>query len=257
MEKVDLSDVRVLIPLRIDSYDRLRNVELVIKFILKNFKTVISVLEVDNEPRLPNELKAMIDYKFLYSDSPVFHRTKANNILIRNCNSEFGIIYDSDVIINPVQILEAIESLRSGRNAIAFPYDGRFIDVDRFNKEIFAKCLSFEFLEYEMSVFRVITFNSVGGCFIFNTNIYKKCGMDNEGIVGWGHDDAERVKRLKTMGYPAHRVKGAIFHLYHKRGGNSFFFSESHAVSSYERYLKTCSLSQDELLKEIESWEWM
>ena len=47
MYKYDLTDVSFLIPIRLDSIIRLENLIASIKFLLKNFKTKVIVLQAD------------------------------------------------------------------------------------------------------------------------------------------------------------------------------------------------------------------
>ena len=50
------------------------------------------------------------------------------------------------------------------------------------------------------------------GVFYVRSAEYKKCGLENEQIEGWGHDDAERIKRLTKLGYPVSRIHGPLYH---------------------------------------------
>ena len=117
--------------------------------------------------------------------------------------------------------------------------------------------MSIDFLESGKSFYTVDTYNSVGGCFMFDIAEYKKCGMENENIEGWGHDDAERIKRLKKLGYEIFRPEGPLYHLWHPRSQNSYFFDEATAITSFEIYFNTCSIGKIQLQKEISTWHWL
>src|SRR5690606_21229990 len=112
-----------------------------------------------------------------------------------------GVLYDTDVIIPSVQLSDAAAAIRNSKSAFALPYDGRFLQVDSYNKKLFKSMLDIDFLEGGRELYLVDTTCSVGGCFMFNVALYKTCGIENEYIQGWGHDDAERAKRLQKLGY--------------------------------------------------------
>lgn len=84
--KFDLSSATFIIPIRIESLDRLRNVITIVAFLLDNFNTNITIKEVDKEsifrrdalPILKEVLdfEFEIDYIFERSNNPSFHRQK-------------------------------------------------------------------------------------------------------------------------------------------------------------------------------------
>ena len=90
--KIDLSEATFIIPIRIESQDRLRNVITTTAFLLENFDTNIIIKEVDFEsvfekdalPVLEDILDCDIDVKHVFekSEEPLFHRQKVLNEMI-------------------------------------------------------------------------------------------------------------------------------------------------------------------------------
>jgi predicted glycosyltransferase involved in capsule biosynthesis len=257
MEKLNFRDISFLIPVRIDSADRIENLEIIVQYLCIYFNTTIQVTEVDQQSLLSKSIKESICYNFQKSHAPVFQRTKINNHLIHSCRTEIAVLYDADIIIPPLQLLNAAECIRKKQAAFALPYDGHFLQVDYYNKKMFKENLDIDFLESGVHLYTTDTHHSVGGCFMFRINEYKKCGMENENIEGWGHDDAERVKRLQKLGYAIFRSPGALYHLWHERKENSYFFDKGRAIKSFENYFKTCSITKEALQQEIAIWPWM
>jgi len=84
--KIDLKEATFIIPIRIESQDRLRNVITTTAFLLENFDTNITIKEVDSEsvfqkdalPILKDILDVEINVNHIFekSDDPLFHRQR-------------------------------------------------------------------------------------------------------------------------------------------------------------------------------------
>ncbi len=56
-----------------------------------------------------------------------------------------------------------------------------------------------------------------GHCIIFRTKTYFDGFMENEEFIGWGPEDAERLKRFRMLGYNVVHLEGnLVFHLEHR-----------------------------------------
>ena len=94
----DLTQATFIIPIRIESNDRLRNVITTTAFLLENFDTNIIIKEVDAQSVFQNEalpiLKEILDvdvninHIFEKSDAPLFHRQKVLNEMIMEADTE-------------------------------------------------------------------------------------------------------------------------------------------------------------------------
>ena len=112
MKKTNLSNCTFIIPVRIDSNDRTRNLITVLCFLLRQFDTKIILKEVASQPLvdeyilpqvkefLDNDLKGFT-YLFEKSDNPEFHRMKIINEVLNQVETDVVVNYDSDVLLKP------------------------------------------------------------------------------------------------------------------------------------------------------------
>jgi len=85
---------------------------------------------------------------------------------------------------------------------------------------------------------------------------YFEAGMENENFYGWSPEDYERIIRCEILGYKLSIVNGPLFHLYHPRGKNSWFFSDETNIKARKEFLKVCRMYPKELKNYIKSNEW-
>ncbi len=249
----NLTDVTFIIPVRIDSQERKENIIRVIDFIKTHFDTLITVLEADNKEVVFHKL---IDEKIFIEDSdPVFYRTKYLNQMIKRCKTPHVAVWDTDVIIEPEQIVDALSKLRTGEAEFAFPFDGRFMNVPSIIRELFFINCDIDVLKQNIYLLNTAYGNaSVGGAFFANIQTYIKTGMENENFYGWGMEDMERVKRWEISGCNIYRTPGPLFHLYHPRKQNSWFANNEVEFNNKKEFLRICKMSVVDLQREISSW---
>ena len=110
--KSDLSQATFIIPVRIESPDRLRNVVTTTAFLMENFDTNIIIKEVDKEPVFQRDALPLIEtsaeveniwenfnYIFEESDEPLFHRQRILNEMIMEADTDIVVNYDADAIL--------------------------------------------------------------------------------------------------------------------------------------------------------------
>ena len=90
---------------------------------------------------------------------------------------------------------------------------------------------------------------------MLHKDLYLKAGGENEYFYGWGMEDLERVKRMEILGLPVSRVDGALFHLFHYRYENSWYYNETLEKESRAEYLKVCSMHKYQLEQYIQTWK--
>ncbi len=235
-------EVTFLIYVRIESDDRLYNLSLLLKHINKYFATNISVLEVDDYPKIPLSIKEEfnIDYEFIKDENQTFHTTKYRNYLVKKCNTPFFFICDTDVIPNPKAIIESVDNLSNHPNEkiLVYPYNGDFFNVPKTLRDEYALTCKYDFLEKRETEFSLWFKYSTGGVFGGVTAAFKNFDIDNETIFGWGPDDKERYYRLKGKGFSIKRANYPLYHLYHDRNDNSKPKNISIKHKNKEEYLK-------------------
>lgn len=248
--KIDLEDVTFLIPVRIDSVARLENLVMVTEYLLKNFKTKLLVLEASSYQNglLKKLLGNRVRYLFVEDKDPVFYRTKYLNIMTEEADTSFVGIWDSDVLVPKVQILEAISCLREGVE-VAFPYDGVFRDTTDVIRECYFKNRKMGFLlRNKDKMPKIYGENANGGAILVDKASYILAGKENEEYYGWGPEDYDRYERWQTLGFKIYRSQGCLFHLTHPRGLNSLFRSEKQFERTNRELFKTKESSKSEIL---------
>lgn len=218
-----MTDLTVLIPVRIDSVVRLENIIAVVKYLMSSFDAHVIVIEADKYNN--HILKAVLPKKvfcyFVDDCDPVFYRTRLINDFARNVTSRYIAIWDADVVVPAVQVQKSLEMLRQGVCDIVYPYDGTFLDTSEIIRQIYIEANDIGILQ-ELQGMMCAPYGTKmrGGAFIANTDIYRAAGMENERFYGWGPEDWERVERWKNLGYRIKTVDGVLFHLSHPRDMN-------------------------------------
>jgi len=231
--KHDLSKATFIIPVRIESADRMRNVLTGLIFLLENFETKIIVKEVDTksvfeEDVLP-QLKEYFDnldnliHIFEQSDDPVFYRMKILNEMIAMSKTDVVINSDCDILLPIQSYLDSYNLILSKQVDVVYPYG-----AGNYQKQVFADDeLVSEFLSNDFD-FAILDNKSniwtsdFGWIQFFNRQVYIDGGMENENFRGSSPEDKERYYRFTTLGYNIARLDQFIYHLEHSRGRNSW-----------------------------------
>jgi hypothetical protein len=130
--KIDLSKATFIIPIRIESSDRLRNVITTTAFLLENFDTNILIKEVDSESVFQRdalqilkdilEVDVNVQHIFEKSDEPLFHRQRVLNEMVIEAKTEIVVNYDCDVLLPLDSYHKAYQSILDHTHDIVYPY---------------------------------------------------------------------------------------------------------------------------------------
>jgi len=216
-DKYDLIDVTFLIPVRIDSNSRMRNLYTLVHFINMYFLTNIIIIESDVKRNcfFDKECKNL-KYEFLKDNKDYFHRTKIINRLISLSRTPYIAIWETDVFAVPEQILQSVTNMRKSDYVMSLPYDGRYFLCDKVSSEIFSQTGEIGVLNKRITMFQLRNgYHCYGGAYIMNREKYLLAGGENEKIIDSFFEDAERIKRLESLNLGIHRSKGPLFHVWH------------------------------------------
>jgi len=251
--KIDLKDVTFIIPIKIDSEDRLVNYNIIINHLTNLFDTNIIVCESD-EISNENVLNIHEDIKYVFHENKekYFHRTKILNLMTKLSKTKIVCNYDTDVIFSEQQYLSSVKKIKEGCT-IVFPYSGKFMNVPN-NLFNLIKENKFDGI-YEKDL-ELAHPNSVGGAFFFEKDKYFKIGLENENFISWGFEDNERVSRVIKLGEKMCRVPGLLYHLNHERGVNSVPENPFYKKNMLE-FNKINSMSKLDLENYIKKWSWV
>ncbi len=265
--KTDLSKATFIIPLRIESDDRLRNVITSVCYLLSVFDTNIIIHEVDRESVfnrdalhqirefLNGEFKN-IRHVFERSNDSSFHRQRVLNDMIMSANTEVVVNYDCDILLPIDSYVEAYEAITSGKADVVYPYgDGNYqyqvFADDELVTHFLTQDFDFTSLERKSKVYDA----KYGFCQFFNRNVYIKGGLENENFVAYAPEDVERFYRFKTLGYNILRIPSHVYHLEHARSPNSWF-TNPHMNQNNEEWERVQRMDKDTLKEYIESQDY-
>jgi hypothetical protein len=254
IKRIDLKNTTFTIPVYMDSRDRKQNVDLSIKYLRENFDTNITVGEQGHQDF--SYLKDIVDYRF-FEGMADFHRTKMLNDMAGDAKTPVVVNWDGDIIISPLQIVEATRAIVEDKQEMVYPYDGRFARV--------ARHTFYQTLEERMDVgcLSRIIFNgmrsedppSVGGAIFWDSMAFLRSGLENENMVSYGPEDAERYDRATMLGVKIHRIPGVLYHIDHIQSINSSVKHPKYPDNVTELE-KIRSLTKLQLETYIDTWSW-
>ena len=180
-------NLTVGIPIRVDSEERRANVSTIINY-LNELRCHIIVLDA-HEKMKKQSLAGDIDYLFVKDTDQVFHRTRYINQILKMAQTEMVAIWDTDVLVDYRQILEALQLIRNGAT-ISYPYDGRFVMLSKQLSTQTRNRIDFDYLK-SLKLKSFLGRKLCGGSYIVHRQRYLLCGGENEKFTGWGPEDAE------------------------------------------------------------------
>jgi hypothetical protein len=263
---VDLSNATFIIPIRIESSDRLRNVITITSFLLENFDTNIIIKEVDSrsvfrEDALPIlkdilNVDVEINHIFEHSDESLFHRQRVLNEMIFTANTDIVINYDCDVLLPIESYCEAYQSILNKTYDVVYPYGtGMYQKQVSATDEIVSNFLqtgNFEQLDRHSS----ISISDFGWVQFFNRQVYIDGGMENENFKAYAPEDKERFYRFNELGYNIGRIENYVYHLEHVRGQNSWF-SNPYMSSNMLEWEKIQNMNKEQLKEYYSNQEYL
>ena len=264
--KHDLSKATFIIPIKIESDDRLRNVITTVCFLLDNFDTTVMVKEVDDQSRFVQDalpqIIAFCDnvdglvHKFEYSEDLSFHRQKVLNEMVMESKTEIVVNYDCDIILPISSYIGAYNSILEKKTDVVYPYgDGeyqyRVMADDDLVSEFLSNDFDFSILEKKSTKYDA----KYGFCQFFNREVYIEGGLENENFVAYAPEDVERFYRFGTLGYSVGRLNSMVYHLEHERTPNSWF-TNPHMAENNEEWDKVQKMDSETLRKYITSQDY-
>jgi len=265
--KHDLTKATFIIPVRIESQDRMRNVITSTIFLLKNFDTNIIIKEVDDNSVYENfvapqireylgESYNSIKHLFEYSTEPLFHRQRILNEMVMESETEIVVNYDCDVILPIDSYLQSYNSILDGKYDMVYPYG-----QGMYQKQVVPDDnVVSEFLdEFD---FNVLDKNSkdhtsdYGWAQFFRRKAYIDGGLENENFRAYAPEDLERFYRFQTLGYNVGRVNNTVYHLEHARGENSWF-NNPHMANNTQEWEKIKVMNKEELIEYYSGQEYL
>lgn len=264
--KQDLSQATFIIPIRIESPDRLRNVITTTAFLLENFDTNIIIKEVDSESVFQKDALTIlndildvdinVNHIFEKSNEPLFHRQKVLNEMIMEVKTKIVVNYDCDVLLPLSSYIESYHHILDHTYDVVYPYGrGMYQKQVYATDEVVSNFLQTGDFEYLDKNSKDHT-SDFGWAQFFNREVYIAGGMENENFKAYAPEDKERFYRFTTLGYNIGRINNYVYHLEHMRGENSWF-NNPYMNSNMEEWEKIQRLNKEKLLEYYSGQEYL
>ena len=218
---IDLNTVTFIIPVCLESQDRIRNLCFVLSYLIRNFDTNIIINESDLTSKVPKILnhffpnEKKIDYIFTKMENGIFHRTKLLNKMLLKVKTPVVANYDCDVLLPINSYVKANENCLKEYDLI-YP----FSFGDNAQLRVVLKSESFD--NFKLDDLNGFFWRAEHGfCQFFKTKSYIDGFMENENFISYGPEDSERVHRWKMLGFNIKHLDGKVYHLEHTRTFNS------------------------------------
>lgn len=255
-----------LIPVKLESDDRVRNLTTVLSFLLANFDSQVLVKESDTIPRfeslvLPNLQNVNnLDYSFEKQHENFFHKTKILNDLIEKSTTQVVANYDTDVILPIKSIRKAYEMIKSGQSDAVYPYGcGVYQRAVKYTPDVFKNYISSSLNDESIDILKtnsILSNSTIGWCQFIRKSNYINSYMMNEEFAAWGPEDCELYYRLNILGNKVDRINDFIYHLDHARSADSWF-QNPHWSKNTQLWNQIRKLSKENIIKYYSSLDYV
>jgi len=212
-----------IIPIRVESNDRARNIKASVRYLLMNTDSAIIIKEASVNAVIPDILNEELKsnrVKYLFEkEEGSFHRTRHLNDMLELVETKIVSNYDADVILHPTLYSVSEKAILENKTDVVYPYPksnlGQVkLQLDPINEQKFLqdpKIINLASCRFEIDK------AYAGHCFFINKEAYIGAGAENENFVSYGPEDLERIARFYKFGLRVFRTDIPVFHLEHLR----------------------------------------
>jgi predicted glycosyltransferase involved in capsule biosynthesis len=225
-------DLTFLIPTRIETEDRLRNIISSVSYLLRHIPAKVIVKEVSNHPtfkfRAISEIRKYADtsnltYLYEETEEPLFCKSKVLNDLIVAADTKVVANYDADCILPLESYHYAYNAINDNQADVVYPYGcGVYQWRAEYNQDIYEEFVN----RLDVSVLdenKTLSNSTIGWTQFINRQKYIESYMMNENFISWGCEDDEFYYRMSVLGNRIGRIDSYVYHLEHSRTHNSWF----------------------------------
>lgn len=224
-----------LIPTKLESDDRVRNITTVILYLLSKFDAKIIVKECDFQGKFESSVIPVIqdkfgkipdNLKFVYEkqEDKFFHKTRILNDLLLMSDTEVVCNYDTDVIIPEDSIIKSYQSIMDNQVDVVYPYGcGAYQKAVTYEEQTYKKFIESDMKHTYLDQFSNTSSSTIGWCQFIRRENYINSFMMNENFEAWGPEDCELYYRLSFLGNRVGRINNHVYHLEHSRSNDSWF----------------------------------
>ena len=213
-----LTNTTFIIPVFIESEDRLNNTKTVLGYLNNHFNTNVKIHEItQGETKLPFiDIYKNLNIEHIIEKTDVndYHRTRQLNEMLNVVKTPVVVNYDIDVLLPIETYINASNMILKKECDIVYPYGDGMFQKRVFNQTDLNK--SFNLGDIKKESYDIWN-AKYGHCIFLNTKKYKQSGGENENFIAYGPEDVERYERFIKIGYNVKRINNYIYHLEHSR----------------------------------------
>ena len=225
-----MHDISFVIPIRVDTPDRLENCGAILRFLTLHFpQAEIQVIEQDTVSKTSDLQRAFpaVIWQFEFNDKH-FSRSGALNQGFLRATRPCVCAYDTDILIDPEALRRSASLIRRGSWPIVIPFNLIFVEVSGTYRRRLIADLDIAALS------RISTLAAVpkdpelaarvlsGAIVMCDREIAVREGGYNRNMVSYGWEDIEFFKRFQKLGHYSFALgEFNLIHLDHRRGPDS------------------------------------
>lgn len=260
-----MMDLTFLIPTRIETEDRLRNIISSVSYLLRHIPAKVYVKEVSDHPtfqfRAIPEIRKYADTSnltYLYEETqePLFCKSKVLNDLIVASDTKVVANYDADCILPLESYFQAYDTINENQVDVVYPYGcGIYQWCADYNQDIYEEFVN----QLDVSVLdkqKRLSNSTIGWSQFINRQKYIDSYMMNENFISWGCEDDEFYYRMSVLGNRIGRIDNYVYHLEHSRTHNSWF-SNPNFNSNWNLWNTIKTFDKEQLIKYYESQDYL
>jgi len=261
-----MMNLTFLIPTRIETEDRLRNIISSVSYLLRHVPAKVIVKEVSGRNtflhRALPEIKKYADtdnltYLYEENNEPLFCKSKVLNDLIVASKTKVVVNYDADCILPTTSYEKAYTAINDGHADVVYPYGcGIYQWKADFNMEIYEEFVQSWNGTSVLDKNKTLSNSTIGWCQFVNRQKYIDSYMMNENFVSWGCEDDEFYFRMSTLGNRIARIDDYVYHLEHGRTHNSWF-SNPNFNNNYQLWNTIKTFDRDQLVEYYENQDYL
>jgi GT2 family glycosyltransferase len=254
-----LHDLSFVIPLRVDSDDRVRNLRVALRY-LDRFFPDSEVIVVESSPS-PQTTEVCVGHprvRFRFDENPGrFSKGTVANIGILEATRRFVAVYDADVLLDPRAIELATRVMRTGLVRAILPFNSVFADVDGDLASAIASTLDVGVVGRVKNARRAPPLSGLhvrvvkGGIILADRDVLRLEGGFNKKMVSYDWQDVEVIHRLTKLGYRVFQLRRfSCVHLDHDRGPDSM--PNEYSAANKAEFSRVIAMSRRALERYVE-----
>lgn len=231
-----MNNLTFLMPCRIESDDRLKNIITTIGYLTYNFPECKIIVQENDKKSIFREkvipaieqifgtYPKTITHRFEESQENFFHKTRILNDLVLAADTEIVYNYDIDHLLPVESYKKAYNMINSGQFDAVYCYGvGVYQYLVDYPVDIFNNFIRSKFDLNVLSPGCNISPSVMGLGQMIRRKTEIDCYMWNENFLAWGPEDCEFLYRIQVLGAKVGRVNDICYHLNHHRTFNSHY----------------------------------